>query len=134
MPQQSLPMHPIENMWSFPKICLVLALMKGCSAAPAVPDETDPELIGGYFEGDMILNEGRNGLIDETFRWPNGIVYYYINSDFGEFYFQVHELYCNLYSLFQIRNNVMPFFAAFRLWRRIPVSSSRRPPLISLTM
>ncbi|XP_017857059.1 PREDICTED: zinc metalloproteinase nas-4-like [Drosophila arizonae] len=77
-------MHLIENMWSFPKIFLVLVLMKSCYAAPVVPDETDPELIGGYFEGDMILNEGRNGLIDETFRWPNGIVYYYINSDFDQ--------------------------------------------------
>uniref|UniRef100_A0AAG5DNC9 Metalloendopeptidase n=1 Tax=Anopheles atroparvus TaxID=41427 RepID=A0AAG5DNC9_ANOAO len=42
----------------------------------------------GQFEGDMVLNEEqldsvrnkRNGLIAQRFRWPNRIVYYYINE------------------------------------------------------
>ncbi|EDW12868.2 uncharacterized protein Dmoj_GI22585 [Drosophila mojavensis] len=83
MSQQSLPIHSAVNMRSFPKIFLLLVLMKSCSAAPAVTSdrvETDPELTAGYFEGDMIMNEDRNGMIDETYRWPNRIVYYFINS------------------------------------------------------
>lgn len=54
----------------------------------------DAEEIAGMFEGDMILTadqerllrsplQGRNGLVDETKRWPNRIVYYKIVGDFG---------------------------------------------------
>ncbi|KAH8378329.1 hypothetical protein KR093_010742 [Drosophila rubida] len=51
-------------------------------AAPRSRQETDPELTGGYYEGDMLLNpQLRNGLRSETYRWPNGIVNYYINRD-----------------------------------------------------
>ncbi|XP_004537802.1 seminal metalloprotease 1 [Ceratitis capitata] len=53
----------------------------------------DPELSAGMFEGDMILTPaqesmlrggdlGRNGLVDETKRWPNAVVYYKIVGDF----------------------------------------------------
>lgn len=56
----------------------------------------DAEEIAGMFEGDMILTadqerllrdqlQGRNGLVDETKRWPNRIVYYQIVGDFGMF-------------------------------------------------
>ncbi|TDG49750.1 hypothetical protein AWZ03_003738 [Drosophila navojoa] len=71
-------------MWGFTKIFLILVLMKSCYAAPAASSErveTDPMLIAGYTEGDMILSKDRNGLISETYRWPNGTVYYYFNSD-----------------------------------------------------
>ncbi|XP_053959335.1 seminal metalloprotease 1-like [Anastrepha ludens] len=53
----------------------------------------DPEEAAGMFEGDMMLSpgqermlesgiQGRNGLIDETKRWPNGVVYYKVVGDF----------------------------------------------------
>ncbi|KRG07932.1 uncharacterized protein Dmoj_GI25857, partial [Drosophila mojavensis] len=83
-------MHPVVNMWSILKIFIILALMKSCYAAPAAPEapaagvELDPELTAGYTEGDMILNEDRNGLIKKTYRWPNRIVYYFINSNIDQ--------------------------------------------------
>ncbi|XP_030238662.1 seminal metalloprotease 1-like [Drosophila navojoa] len=80
-------MHPVDNMWGFTKIFLILVLMKSCYAAPAASSErveTDPMLIAGYTEGDMILSKDRNGLISETYRWPNGTVYYYFNSDIDQ--------------------------------------------------
>ncbi|XP_017860487.1 PREDICTED: low choriolytic enzyme-like [Drosophila arizonae] len=79
----------LKNMWSFPKIFLILVLTKNCYAAPAAPSErveTDPRLIAGYTEGDMILSKDRNGLINEALRWPNGIVYYRFNSDIDQRY------------------------------------------------
>uniref|UniRef100_A0A0K8URH9 Metalloendopeptidase n=1 Tax=Bactrocera latifrons TaxID=174628 RepID=A0A0K8URH9_BACLA len=53
----------------------------------------DAEEIAGMFEGDMVLTadqerllrsplQGRNGLVNETKRWPNRIVYYKIVGDF----------------------------------------------------
>ncbi|EDW12863.1 seminal metalloprotease 1 [Drosophila mojavensis] len=74
-------------MWSFPKIFLILVLMKSCYAAPAASSErveTDPRLIAGYTEGDMILSKDRNGLINEAVHWPNGIVYYRFNNDIDQ--------------------------------------------------
>ncbi|KAH8293081.1 hypothetical protein KR044_000944, partial [Drosophila immigrans] len=72
------------NMRSLFIVLLVLAIVKDLSAAPAAKVErveTDPELTPGYFEGDMVLSEQRNGLINETYRWPNRIVYYFINRN-----------------------------------------------------
>lgn len=67
---------------------LAFAFIKGLSAAPAAVVtrvETDPELTAGYFEGDIVLDpQGRNGLINETYRWPDNIVYYFINSNIGD--------------------------------------------------
>ncbi|EDW89734.1 seminal metalloprotease 1 [Drosophila yakuba] len=63
---------------------VVIFLASSGSAAPAIQQriETDPELTAGYIEGDMVPSlEGRNGLRNETFRWPNRVVYYYINRD-----------------------------------------------------
>ncbi|KAL7741427.1 hypothetical protein ACLKA6_000755 [Drosophila palustris] len=60
-------------------ILLGCVLVKGLSAAPTRV-ETDPELTAGYSEGDMILGQERNGMTNETYRWPNRIVYYYINN------------------------------------------------------
>ncbi|XP_073822518.1 seminal metalloprotease 1-like [Musca autumnalis] len=55
----------------------------------------DPEESAGFVEGDMLLSDtqlrilkgstklqGRNGLVDETKRWPDGIVYYKFVGDF----------------------------------------------------
>ncbi|XP_033236222.1 seminal metalloprotease 1-like [Drosophila pseudoobscura] len=44
--------------------------------------ETDPELAAGYFEGDLDVEFGRNGLPKETQRWPNGSVPYKIDEAF----------------------------------------------------
>lgn len=66
-------------------VLFVFALAKGLSAAPAVREESDPELTAGYFQGDIILSQHeRNGMIDETYRWPDRTVYYFINSYIGE--------------------------------------------------
>ncbi|XP_017151184.1 seminal metalloprotease 1 [Drosophila miranda] len=62
----------------------LLLLAGSCLAAPAPRErtETDPELSAGYVEGDMVPSPGaRNGLRNETYRWPDRIVYYYINRD-----------------------------------------------------
>ncbi|KAH8413551.1 hypothetical protein KR009_012278 [Drosophila setifemur] len=63
---------------------VILSLASICLAAPASQEriETDPELTAGYIEGDMVPSpQGRNGLRNETYRWPNRIVYYYINMN-----------------------------------------------------
>ncbi|KAH8398434.1 hypothetical protein KR215_002045 [Drosophila sulfurigaster] len=63
---------------------LIFALAKDISAAPARV-ETDPELTAGYFEGDMVLEQqGRNGLVNENYRWPNRIIYYFINRNIDQ--------------------------------------------------
>lgn len=71
-----------------PILLLAFAFIEGLSAAPAASVtrvETDPELTAGYFEGDIVLDpQGRNGLINETYRWPDNTVYYFINSNIGE--------------------------------------------------
>ncbi|XP_055372327.1 seminal metalloprotease 1-like [Condylostylus longicornis] len=56
--------------------------------------EIDPEEQGGYFEGDMILDQdqlnsilnpkGRHILIGEKYKWKNAIVHYEIDSVFSE--------------------------------------------------
>ncbi|XP_068140015.1 seminal metalloprotease 1-like [Drosophila tropicalis] len=68
-------------------VCLagLILAVSSCMAAPAATStriETDPELTAGYVQGDMVFNtpESRNGLINETYRWPDKTVYYYINS------------------------------------------------------
>ncbi|XP_002052173.3 seminal metalloprotease 1 [Drosophila virilis] len=81
MAHQSQPIHPVVSMMGLPRILLLLVSAKICLAAPAGRVEIDPELTAGYTEGDMILeSQERNGLINETYRWPNRIVYYFINS------------------------------------------------------
>lgn len=47
-------------------------------------EEEDPELTGGYFEGDMDIDLTRNGVINITRRWPNNTVYYQIDTVFGK--------------------------------------------------
>ena len=44
----------------------------------------DPEEQGGFYQGD-IMNppESKNGLINEKYRWPNGVVPYTILGDFS---------------------------------------------------
>lgn len=45
----------------------------------------NPEELGSYFEGDIILQlNGKNGLVEEVFRWPNGVVPFEIKGTFGE--------------------------------------------------
>lgn len=75
-------------MRALPILLLAFAFLEGLSAAPAAGVtrvETDPELTAGYFEGDIVLDaQGRNGLINQTYRWPDNTVYYFINSNIGE--------------------------------------------------
>ncbi|XP_054083578.1 seminal metalloprotease 1 [Zeugodacus cucurbitae] len=73
----------------------ILVALLGVNFALGKPVSTlqDAEESAGMFEGDMILTEaqerllrstqqGRNGLVDETKRWPNRVVYYKIVGDF----------------------------------------------------
>lgn len=52
------------------------------------PENGDnPEEQGTYLEGDMLITkpEGRNGLIDTSKRWPNGVIPFRIEGSFSEF-------------------------------------------------
>lgn len=45
--------------------------------------------LSGLYEGDIMLNSeedgGKNGLVNNVFRWPGGVVPYYIKEeDFGK--------------------------------------------------
>ncbi|XP_037827723.1 seminal metalloprotease 1-like [Lucilia sericata] len=70
------------------KKCIILIvwglLLAHCQAVPVETErvEDDPELKAGLFEGDMDLGNSRNGLLDTTKRWPNGIVRYRIDPVF----------------------------------------------------
>lgn len=47
------------------------------------PDsKMNPEELGSYFQGDILIptEEGRNGLVKESTRWPNGVVPYIFHS------------------------------------------------------
>ncbi|EDW64327.1 seminal metalloprotease 1 [Drosophila virilis] len=63
----------------------ILLLINNVVGAPAARTEVDPELTAGYIEGDMVFSpEQRNGLRDENYRWPDRIVYYYINNNIDQ--------------------------------------------------
>lgn len=42
----------------------------------------NPEELGSYFQGDILIptEEGRNGIVRESTRWPNGVVPYSFHS------------------------------------------------------
>lgn len=44
----------------------------------------NPEELGEYFEGDIMSSPTRNGMLDETYRWKNGVVPYEIGGSFGK--------------------------------------------------
>ncbi|XP_065336444.1 zinc metalloproteinase nas-13-like [Cloeon dipterum] len=47
----------------------------------------NPEELGSYLEGDMLVppsTQGRNGLINTYYRWPNAEVFYKFNGTFNE--------------------------------------------------
>lgn len=66
------------------KVSILLIFLLGfVSSYPRPNEEVNPEEIGGFFEGDMILTEeqmanlrARNGLLSTNYRWPNKIVPY----------------------------------------------------------
>ncbi|XP_017842101.2 seminal metalloprotease 1-like [Drosophila busckii] len=64
------------------KILLLLLFIQTAWAAPAARLETDPELTAGYYEGDMLMDsQQRNGVRNESLRWPDRVVLYHINSN-----------------------------------------------------
>jgi len=67
-------------------VALTLVLLALSQAAPLQNRiETDPELTAGFFEGDIILDNARNGHRNNSFHWPNNLVYYRIaDGYFGE--------------------------------------------------
>ncbi|KAK7086373.1 hypothetical protein SK128_012175 [Halocaridina rubra] len=79
-------------------VCL-LALFGAALAAPNkklfpttgkewTPDSlVNPEELGDFFEGDIMLplpKMDKNGLLDEKYRWPNGVVSYDFSSQFSD--------------------------------------------------
>jgi len=47
----------------------------------------NPEEMGGFFEGDIILSPGqlrKSGVYGDRYRWPNRIVYYTFGGIYGE--------------------------------------------------
>lgn len=50
--------------------------------------DVNPWELSGLYEGDMLLDshQSRNGILNETMRWPNATVPYYIeDDDFSEY-------------------------------------------------
>lgn len=49
-------------------------------------DPWNPEELGNYFEGDILTQKrtssARNGLVGESYRWPNGIIPFEIKGNF----------------------------------------------------
>jgi hypothetical protein len=49
----------------------------------------NPEELGNYTQGDIIMppmyGTSRNGLINVSYRWPKGIVYYRIAGTFSKY-------------------------------------------------
>lgn len=72
------------NMCYYSILLLLLVVVNVAWAAPSIRIETDPELTAGYIEGDMVSSgSSRNIWRNETYRWPNRIIYYHINSYIG---------------------------------------------------
>lgn len=77
------------------KLCVFLAILAVAHAFPTQTWEEDPELAGGFFEGDLDLTEdqqvqllspieGRNGLINTERRWPDRTVYFKVTEELGK--------------------------------------------------
>ena len=48
------------------------------------PTESSPEEMAGLYQGDIMLLEGRNGIIDTTKRWPNKTIPYVIDARYSK--------------------------------------------------
>lgn len=50
----------------------------------------NPEELGSYFQGDIMItrNPQRNGLKDESTRWPNKTIPYVITGNFSKYFFR----------------------------------------------
>lgn len=61
-------------------------LLEDNLAVPTTQMVEDPELTGGFTEGDMILPaQQRNGMRSQIYRWPDGKVFYHIGGNIGRF-------------------------------------------------
>ena len=49
------------------------------------PGERSPEEMAGLYQGDIMLVEGRNGIIDTTKRWPNKTIPYVIDARYSKY-------------------------------------------------
>lgn len=59
----------------------------GAKVLAWTPDnDVNPEELGSYLQGDLLVNRplGKNGLTDETTRWPKGIVPFKISGNFSK--------------------------------------------------
>lgn len=74
--------HLGERMYGTPDESIGNLLMDWDDNKPFNPEE-----IGSYLEGDILLpvGQGRSGLIDQSTRWPNGVIPYVIDGGFSKF-------------------------------------------------
>ena len=68
-------------LFRFYKLIYILGIERQRPEGPQAPhpDEVDHELEKDHLD-DMRFEEGRNGLVNERYRWPNGVVPYVFNS------------------------------------------------------
>lgn len=69
----------------------------------------NPDEMGYFFEGDMDVSEDfiRNGMVDEKFRWPNGIVPYVIEGEFEEKH--IDKIYRAMETYYNVTNGCIQF-------------------------
>lgn len=80
----------MEWLFLFSVLCL---LCKDSFTAPTMQQKEDPELTGGFAEGDMIFPaQQRNGLRSEVYRWPDRTVLYHFGGNIGRFCEKLTEL------------------------------------------
>jgi hypothetical protein len=68
---------------------LLIIGMRVAAAAWKMDSVVNPEEMGSYLEGDIIVHNSRNGLTAEAARWPGGIVPYEMGAYFSEYVCQV---------------------------------------------
>lgn len=59
---------------------------KAVAAYNPETDDRNPEELGSYLEGDMLIPQGmgRNGLTAVSSRWPNAVIPFEIRGNFGK--------------------------------------------------
>lgn len=76
-------------------------------------DGTNVWELSGLFEGDIMLytkQPNKNGIIDETYRWPNATIPYYIDEAFSEWFYRFFLNIFQMCQCFENNNGFSPFF------------------------
>lgn len=96
----------------------------------------NPEELGEYFEGDIELPLpplDKNGLLDEKYRWPGGVVPFEFDSDFGgsSWFLNPEDIYKFLRFLFSLVGSRPPSARVgyIFLYKTVPLVNPKYPPL-----